>query len=212
MSTTVKIMGGVLVLALLQAGQAAAATEAMRSAFLSRMTNITIEDPRRADGSPRPIVDGDLSIWAQEAKAVSTTQIRKALASYMVVTEEEWMRPAAQLVGTNRVWTGRIMLKDGSAIRWLMPQEGLLGLHYPDGQWLFLLAPELVEQPHTEVAWEPVAAQAVPGYLAKADDPVERCQASAETAEDVKACVEKLLPMPQPVAPQPAPATDDSGH
>jgi len=189
--------------------RAAANTNEGREAFLGQLASITLEYPKRADGSPRRIlIDGDWEISPDNPSTISAETIRQALRSYLVVSDEEWAHPWAHIRGGSQGWTGLLMMKDGSRIRWMRPQDGRLVLRYPDGRWLYLMPKAITRQPHQEQLWAPRTQRVFPIWT---ETPLSRCEANAATAKEAENCMRVLLmstkaEAEQLLKPLPAPA------
>ncbi len=181
-----------------------------RAVFLGQLASITLEYPKRADGSPRKILDGDWYITPEDPSTISVQTIRQALQSYLVVSDEEWTHPWAPVRGGSQGWTGLLMMKDGRRIRWMRSQEGRLALRYPDGRWLYLMPKDITRQPHQEQPWEP-RVQRVPDFPIWPNTPLMQCEMNAATAKEAEQCMTVLLmstkaEAEQLLKPSPAPA------
>ncbi len=168
---------------------AAAELPASREGLLAGMAEVTVDNPKRADGSHLPVIDGGLLVWPWDG-TTPPPDVKQALATYQVVSEQEWSQPAAHMAVTSRGWTGLLVMKDGRTLRWVMPYDGQLCLRYPDGRWLYLLSEALTRKPHQALPWQPTDRRSA--RLFSPTEP-DTCQASAQNRQEAVACFASLL-------------------
>ena len=130
-----------------------------RAEFLARVRDITVEYPKRADGSTRPILDNNWYIRPIDPSQVSVTDIKEILRTGDVVSEHDWTHAAVHTTSLPPANTGLLLLDSGEAIRWAWLVDSRFCLRFPDGRWLYLLDASLAPRPYISQPWEPVTEQ-----------------------------------------------------